>query len=194
MCCQVRPTHHQEHFLLLLFFFFFPFLSFFLLQTHSKAFFSSSSSKRGLRNRRKRSWKWKRVRDLEESDLHIALDEIERSDGNVSGTSAETTANGIGGVKGQPLQHFFLFFFFSFFPSSSDPLERFYCCCCCSSSSSSFFFFFSNFLRPTPPFSYMHKFIFRKKNPHLIFVILVFDIRILGFGFSVFVGFCLWVF
>ena len=25
--------------------------------------------------------------------------------------------------------------------------------------------------------------------PHLIFVILVFDIRILGFGFSVFVGF-----
>ena len=38
----------------------------------------------------------------------------------------------------------------------------------------------------------MHKFIPRNKNPHLIFVILVFDLRILGFefGFSMFVGFC----
>ena len=37
----------------------------------------------------------------------------------------------------------------------------------------------------------MHKFIPRNKNPHLIFVILVFDLRILGFGFgfSMFVGF-----
>ena len=57
--------------------------------------------------------------------------------------------------------------------------------------SSSFFFFLSFFFRPTPPFSYMHKFIPKNKNPHLLFVILVFDLRILGFGFgfSMFVGF-----
>ena len=35
----------------------------------------------------------------------------------------------------------------------------------------------------------MHKFILKNKNLHLIFVILVFDLRILGFGFSMFVGF-----
>ena len=37
----------------------------------------------------------------------------------------------------------------------------------------------------------MHKFIPINKNPHLILVILVFDLRILGFGFgfSMFVGF-----
>ena len=42
----------------------------------------------------------------------------------------------------------------------------------------------------------MHKFILRNKNPHLIFMILVFDLRILrfGFGFSVFVGFCEFLF
>ena len=61
----------------------------------------NSSSKRGLRNRRKRSWKWKRVRDVEESDLHIALEDIERSDGHVSGTSAETTADCTGGKEGR---------------------------------------------------------------------------------------------
>ena len=35
-----------------------------------------------------------RARDLEESDLHIALDKIKRSDGHVS----ETTAKNIAGV------------------------------------------------------------------------------------------------
>ena len=76
-----------------------------------------------------------------------------------------------------------IIFFFSFFK----PTPTFFS----SSSSSSFFLFLSFFFRPTPPFSYMHKFIPRNKNPHLIFVILVFDLRILGFrfGFSVFVGF-----
>ena len=41
------------------------------------------------------------MRDVEESDLHIALDEIERSDGHVSGTSAETTADATGGEEGR---------------------------------------------------------------------------------------------
>ena len=35
------------------------------------------------------------------SDLHIALDEIERSAGHVSETIAENTAGNIGGVEGQ---------------------------------------------------------------------------------------------
>ena len=93
-----------------------------------------------------------------------------------------------------PLQGFFFFLIFFFiFLSSSDPLQRFFFFFC---SSSSFFFFLSLFFRSTPPFSYMHKFIPKNKNPHLIFVILVFDLRILGFrfGFSVFMGFWLWVF
>ena len=41
------------------------------------------------------------MRDVEESDLHIALEDIERSDGHVSGTSAETTADCTGGKEGR---------------------------------------------------------------------------------------------
>ena len=41
------------------------------------------------------------MRDLEESDLHIALDEIDRSDGHVSETIAENTAGSTGGVEGR---------------------------------------------------------------------------------------------
>ena len=41
------------------------------------------------------------MRDLEESDLHIALDEIERSDGHVSETTTENTAGDIGSVEGR---------------------------------------------------------------------------------------------
>ena len=84
-------------------------------------------------------------------------------------------------LLGLQFQGFFFLIFFFIFLSSSDPLQHFFF------PSSSFFF------KPTPPFSYMHKFIPKNKNPHLIFVILVFDLRILGFGFgfgfSMFVGF-----
>ena len=40
------------------------------------------------------------MRDLEESNLHIELDEIERSDGHVSETTAENTVGGTGNVEG----------------------------------------------------------------------------------------------
>ena len=35
------------------------------------------------------------------SDLHIALDEIERSDGHVSETTVENTASGTGSIQGR---------------------------------------------------------------------------------------------
>ena len=41
------------------------------------------------------------MKDLEELDLHIALDEIERSDGHVSETTVENTAGGIGNIEGR---------------------------------------------------------------------------------------------
>ena len=79
------------------------------------------------------------------------------------------------------------------------------------SSSSSFFFFLSFFLYQThSPCSSTHKYIPRNRNPLLIFVILVFVLRIPGFRFrfSVFMGlgwqfwitdlkilcWCVWVF
>ena len=40
------------------------------------------------------------MRDLEESNLHIELDEIERSDGHVSETTAENTIGDTGSVEG----------------------------------------------------------------------------------------------
>ena len=38
--------------------------------------------------------------DLEELNLHIALDKIERSDSHVSETTAKNTVGGTGGVEG----------------------------------------------------------------------------------------------
>jgi hypothetical protein len=49
----------------------------------------------------KTSWKLKKVTDLKESDLHIALDKVERSDGRVSETTAENTSGSTGGVEGR---------------------------------------------------------------------------------------------
>ena len=42
-----------------------------------------------------------RARDLEESDLHIALDKIKRSDGHVSETTAKNIAGSTGDVEGR---------------------------------------------------------------------------------------------
>ena len=38
------------------------------------------------------------MRDLEESDLHITLDEIKRGDGHVSETTAKNTTGGTGDI------------------------------------------------------------------------------------------------
>ena len=39
--------------------------------------------------------------DLKESDLHIAFDKVERSDGHVSETAAEDPTGRAGGVEGR---------------------------------------------------------------------------------------------
>ena len=97
-----------------------------------------------------------------------------------------------------PLHHQRLFFFSPLLPS-------------CLSFFSSFSFFLSFFLLQThSPCSSTHKYIPKNRNPLLIFIILVFDLRIpgFGFGFSVFMGlswqfwitdlkilcWCVWVF
>ena len=106
----------------------------------------------------------------------------------------------------------FFFFFFFFIKSTPPPtVFFFFFLLFFLVVFLSFLLFLSFFLIQThSPCSSTHKYILKNRNPLLIFMILVFDLRILGFGwgFSVFVGlswqfwitnlkilcWCVWVF